>query len=94
MLSLLSVVLVGAQAIGEVASPQVPLHLHSKTRFICHFIFVYLRIFHCVCVFVPPQVDQVGLFVAQEVHKEFVLEFGIRDPHLSTADKNERSLLE
>ena len=29
MLSLLSEVLVGAQAIGEVASPQVPLHLHS-----------------------------------------------------------------
>ena len=46
---------------------------------------------HCVCVFVPPQVDQVGLFVAQEVHKEFVLEFGIRDPHLSKVDENGRS---
>ena len=94
MLSLLSVVLVGAQAIGEVASPQVPLHLHSKARFTCHFIFMYLCICHCVCVFVPPQVDQVGLFVANEVHKEFVLEFGIRDPHLSTAVENEMSLLE
>ena len=48
-------------------------------------------IFHCVCVFVPPQVDQVGLFVSKEVHKEFVLEFGIRDPHLSKVDENGRS---
>ena len=91
MLSLLSVVLVGAQAIGEVASPQVPLHLHIRQGL---FVISFLCICHCVCVFVPPQVDQVGLFVSEEVHKEFVLEFGIRDPHLSTADKNERSLLE
>ena len=30
MLTLFSEVLVGEQAIGEVASPQVPLHLHSS----------------------------------------------------------------
>ena len=49
---------------------------------------MYYRICH---VYSPPQVDQVGLFVAQEVHKEFVLEFGIRDPHLSKVDENGRS---